>query len=84
MEATPPLWFDDLPVLGKLSAETAAQKLAEVGDNESARALEAAQSDTQPDTYRTGGSRLWPFRDKAWQHPPHAFGFIAADSTGAD
>jgi hypothetical protein len=36
-------WFDDLPVIGKLPPEEAAAKLREVGEDELADAIEAAQ-----------------------------------------
>ena len=82
MDTTTDLWFDDIPVLGKLAAEDAAKKLAEVGDAESAAALEAGGSAGRATSFRSGGSRFWPFRDKAWQHTSHAFGFIHAGGSG--
>ena len=69
--------FDDLPVLGKLPPELAAQKLREIGDDATAEALErsAAQGDDQAVSF-AAGDWLWPFHDKPWQHTAHAFGFL--------
>lgn len=39
---TTPTWLDDLPVLGKLPPVRAAAKLREIGEDETAIALEAA------------------------------------------
>ena len=47
---TASIWFDDLPVLGKLPLVQAAAKLREVGENEAAAALEDAQ-DTERQTF---------------------------------
>jgi hypothetical protein len=67
------LWFD-VPVLGALSPDMAADKLTEIGELELASKLRAAPREAQ---YRKSGLWGWPFRTKAWQHTTHAFGFIA-------
>ncbi len=80
-------WFDDLPVLGKLPLERAAEKLREVGDIVSAQQLEnAADEATALETAYGKGARpsWWPFQDKPWQHTAHAFGYIAPASAGQE
>ena len=79
--ATPLSWYDDLPVLGKLPRLQAVAKLRDVGEDEDAAALESAGSgvDHPPDVDRfADGNTWWPFRDRAWQHTAHAFGFVAS------
>jgi hypothetical protein len=70
-------WFDDLPVIGELSPIDAARKLRELGDERTASILDAA---TEPGVARRGtfaeSRGLWPFRDRAWQHTAHVFGYI--------
>lgn len=66
-------WFDDLPVIVKLPPSQAAIKLRELGEKETADALETAV-----ETKTFGFGKLWPFQDKAWQHTAHAFGYIAS------
>lgn len=77
-----PLWFDDVPVVGKLSAEGAATKLRELGESEAASALENLERAGQPQTYGARG-RWWPFQDRAWQHTAHAFGYLAPAPPGS-
>lgn len=81
---TTPAWFDDLTVLGNLPPQEAAAKLREVGEDEAAAALEAAQEESF--TVKTFGDRKWwwPFQDKPWQHTAHAFGFLAPAPPGGD
>src|SRR5712692_11691831 len=75
-------WFDDLPVLGKLPPTQAAAKLREVGEDEAAAALGAAQEAER----QTFGERKWrwPFQDRAWQHTAHAFGYLAPAPPGGE
>ena len=73
-------WFDDLPVLGKLPPARAATKLREIGEDEVAIALEAAQHAEHLTYVRHKG--WWPFQDKAWQHTAHAFGYLAPSPPG--
>ena len=86
-------WFDDLPVIGYMSPAEAATKLREVGDNESAAALEAAQEamdilsavrqESSPvlEKYPSGTaarqSKWWPLLDKPWRYTAHTFGYLA-------
>jgi len=73
----PSTWFDDLPVLGNMPPEDAAVKLREMGEEETAAALETAQ-ETQAQTFKLGGRKSWwPFQDKPWQHTAHTFGYLA-------
>jgi len=78
------IWFEDLPVLGKLPLAKAAEKLQEVGDVVSAGKLQASASELAPipKSYKAKSSRLWPFQDKPWQHTAHAFGYIAPALAG--
>jgi hypothetical protein len=74
--------FDDLPVLGRMSAAEAAVKLRELGEDEEAAALETAQKQA------AGGGETFalpdwiPFRERAWRHTAHAFGFLPPAEPG--
>jgi hypothetical protein len=68
-------WLSELPVLGKLPPEEAAERLREVGEEEFADALEAARSET-PATY--GWPKLSLRRDRAWRHTAHAIGHLVS------
>src|SRR5919198_2870032 len=78
-------WFNDLPVVGKLPPERAAEKLREVGESRAAEALEGA-GDELGVPVRTFGRRAawWPFQDRAWQHTAHAFGYLAPAGPGGE
>lgn len=75
---------DDFPpVLGKLPPEAAAQKLREVGDEETAAALETVQP-PRPGTFAVSDwFRLWP-RDRTVQNTAHTFGYIAPAPPGTE
>ncbi|MBW4692300.1 MAG: hypothetical protein KME27_11090 [Lyngbya sp. HA4199-MV5] len=66
------LWFDDLPVLGKLPSAEAAAKLYEMGDNGAAEILESVEQE-ELETY---GVRSF-LGDKPWQHTAHTLGYLA-------
>lgn len=70
-------WFDDMPVIGKQSPADAARKLRELGDDRTANILDAttAPGVTQRGTFAETLS-VWPFRDRAWQHTAHVFGYL--------
>ncbi|MGK7872004.1 MAG: hypothetical protein AB4426_01405 [Xenococcaceae cyanobacterium] len=70
-------WFDDLPIIGRLSPTQAIAKLREVGEEADAAEIEEALEDgtLRPPDF-TGGSWQWPF-NRPWQHTAHAFGYIA-------
>ena len=75
-------WFDDLPVVGKLSPARAAAKLREAGEDEVAAALERRAGDDE------GAARgllddLLPLVDKPWQHTAHSFGFLPPAPPGS-
>lgn len=76
---TTPVWFDDLPVLGKLSAAEAAEKLREVGENEAALELQGARPESG---IFSASNWRWPFQDRPWQHTAHAFGHLAPAAPG--
>jgi hypothetical protein len=80
---TAPIWFDDLPVIGKLPPAQAAAKLREVGENKTADTLEAAK-DTRD--FQTFGalSRILSFQNRQWQHTAHAFGYITPSPAGSE
>jgi hypothetical protein len=66
------LWFDDLPVIGKLPPIEAANKLREVNEIDAAEALESVEKDS----LQTYGS--WTLLgDKPWQHTAHTLGYLA-------
>jgi hypothetical protein len=69
-------WFDDLPVIGKLPPEEAAAKLREVGEDELADAIEAAQRKVTTASTTFGILEdLLPFLPKPWLYPSHVFGY---------
>ena len=69
--------FADLPTIGELSLSEAAAKLREFDEESLAEQLEQPSA---PQTFAASG--WWPFRDRAWQHTAHAFGFLPIDATG--
>lgn len=75
-------WFEDIPVIGKLSPDQAAAKLKEVGEMEAAASLESSAIEKGPPNY--GTRSWWPFQDKPWQHTAHAFGYLAPFQAGDD
>ncbi|MDZ7343211.1 MAG: hypothetical protein ONA90_01725 [candidate division KSB1 bacterium] len=73
------IWFEDVPVIGKLPPERAAAKLREIGEDETAAALEEMKKELAtrgPDAFKSAKG-WWPFLDKPWQHTAHAFGHLA-------
>lgn len=70
-------WFDDYPVIGELSPTDAAHKLRELGDERTASILDGVTGPdgTRRETFGVGRS-MWPFRDRAWQHTAHVFGYL--------
>jgi hypothetical protein len=76
-------WFDGLSVLGKLPPAQAAAKLREVGEDEAANALEAAQSEEHPTFGIRDVFRFWP-PDRVCQHTAHAFGYLAPAPLGSE
>lgn len=78
----PSNWFEDIPVLGKLSPREAAAKLREVGDTEPAAELEESRPES---TMFGGGTRdVWPlFRPRPYQHTAHAYGYLAPAPPGS-
>jgi hypothetical protein len=75
--------FADLPVLGALPPDQAMTKLREVGEDMAAARIEERTRDRPPETFRGVLADWWPFRDRAWQHTAHAFGFLGVDGEGA-
>jgi hypothetical protein len=79
------VWFDDVPVLGKLPPGRAAEKLREVGEVGAAEAVEeAAVEGAAVRTFGKSAASWWPFGDKAWQHTAHAFGYLAPAAPGVE
>jgi hypothetical protein len=73
-----PEWFDDYPVIGSRSPQDAAAKLREVGDERTARVLDAIRETDSAQAQTFGDGRWpWPFSDRPWQHTAHAFGYLA-------
>jgi hypothetical protein len=73
-------WFDDVPPLGRLSAERAAAKLRELGEDAAADSLTRAAG-TRP---LAGALDFLPFRERLWAHTAHAFGYLAPAEPGPD
>jgi hypothetical protein len=71
-------WFEDVPVLGQMTPEAAAQALRELGDEETAAELDAAAA--QGGAAAFGWPKLWKSKPKAWQHTAHSFGYLAPAS----
>ena len=67
-------WLAGLPVIGSLPPEVAAAKLREVGEDETADALEEA-AESAPETF--GKGFLGIGGDRAFQHTAHAVGYLA-------
>jgi hypothetical protein len=67
-------WFD-IPVLGKLPPEQAAEKLRQLDETQDAAALEQAAGAVAKSAFAPAS--WWPFADRPWQHVGHAFGFVA-------
>ena len=74
--------FEEVPVIGNRSPEEAARILRDLGDDETASALESGADEgaTVPATF--GRKWWWPFQDKPWQHTAHAFGYLAPTPPG--
>jgi hypothetical protein len=75
-------WFDDLPVIGRLSPTEAAAKLRQMGEDETADSIEAAQHGTRTSADTFGLSELLGFGEKPWQYTAHAFGYLAPSLPG--
>jgi hypothetical protein len=65
--------FADLPVVGALPLADAVAKLREVGEDVPEEATAEAKRRA---TF--GMADWWPFKDRAWQHTAHSFGFLPA------
>jgi hypothetical protein len=78
------LWFDDLPVLGRMPPAEAAAKLRELGEDEEAARLESAQTDAARRGEAFALSDWLPFRERAWRYTAHAFGYLAPAPPGLD
>jgi hypothetical protein len=78
MEAV--VWFDGIPVIGKMRAAQAAAKLREVGEDEAAEVLQAVSGAAPPQVF--GMSDWFRGKDRGWQHVAHTFGFIAPFEPG--
>lgn len=65
-------WFEEIPVIGKLTAFKAAEKLQEIGE------VDAAEEIRRSGDVKSFASMWWPGSDKPkpWQLTSHTFGFI--------
>ncbi|MBY0460147.1 MAG: hypothetical protein K2V38_22755, partial [Gemmataceae bacterium] len=75
---SPEQWFEDVPVIGRMSPEQAARKLREMGElvTEAATQLHGLPGDGEEGPSSIGNRGSWG-RPKLWQHTGHAFGYIA-------
>jgi hypothetical protein len=71
-------WID-IPVLGNLPPEQAADKLRQVGELGASQAIEQTAGQVAKAAF---GVPWWPFSDRPWQHVGHAFGFVAGAPGG--
>ena len=70
-------FFDDIKVMGSLSALEQARKLHAMGDKETAAKLVRSARDDQgwqSESRFGSGFRFW--KPKLWQHTSHTFGFV--------
>jgi hypothetical protein len=82
-------WFDDVPVIGSMLPAQAAIKLREMGENKAAEAIEATRKEVIPHAQMMDATSpwrkfRWPFKDRAWQHTAHAFGYLAPAPPGSE
>jgi hypothetical protein len=82
MAAATSMWFDDLPVLGKLPVEQAAAKLREMGDEDAAIAIEAAMNQAPRQTTTLGILEFLSPYSRLYLHSAHAFGHLGKVSGG--
>jgi hypothetical protein len=75
-----PIWFDNLPTLGRLPPDRAAAKLRELGEDAAADAL-AGTAGPRP---LASALDFLPFRERLWAHTAHAFGYLAPAEPGTD
>jgi hypothetical protein len=71
-------WID-VPVLGALPPEQAADKLRQLGAVGDAEAVERAAGAAPKSAF----APWWPFGDRPWQHVGHSFGFVTGAAGGA-
>jgi hypothetical protein len=72
-------WID-VPVLGKLPPEQAAEKLRQLGAVKDAEAV--AQAAGAVARSAIAPASWWPFADRPWQHVGHAFGLVGRTPAG--
>jgi hypothetical protein len=73
-------WFDDVTVIGRMTAEQVAEKLRELGDEQAMNlSLDALRGSGRAEVM---SSRWWPFGSKAYMHTAHAFGYLAPEAPG--
>ncbi|HEU4882350.1 MAG TPA: hypothetical protein VFT45_08900 [Longimicrobium sp.] len=74
-----PMWFDDIPVIGKLSPPEAAAKLREMGDLEAAAQVESPEP--MADGTESFGMLGWgKAKHRLYRNTTHTFGFVAISS----
>ncbi|HEY4678166.1 MAG TPA: hypothetical protein VIJ01_13430 [Candidatus Angelobacter sp.] len=79
------LWFDGVPVLGKLPPIQAAAKLREIGDKETAEVIESSEIDVVRSSVIGGWlESLWPSNEKPWRHTSHTFGYLGPSAPGGN
>ena len=74
-------WLDDLPVIGRLPPDQAAEKLRELGDYDGARELEIEAAESPPSFVGLPGIRAR--RQRAYMHTSHITGFLPASGAGS-
>jgi hypothetical protein len=64
-------WFEDIPVIGKMTASEAARKLQELSETDSGGKVRRGKSEKR---------WLWSDRTVPWQYTSHTFGFIPSSN----
>src|SRR5579872_3490811 len=68
-------WFDDVPVIGRMTRQRAAQVLRSIDEADLADLIDAQSEATAPSHF-ANRTDWWPFHDRLWQHTAHSFGYI--------
>lgn len=80
MAPVTPVWFDDLPVLGKLPLEQGVAKLREMDDEDAAIAIESAMNQVPQEATTLGILEYLSPRSYLYLHSAHAFGYLGKAS----
>jgi hypothetical protein len=68
-------WFDDLPVIGRMTRQRAVEVLRSIDEADLADLVDS-QSEPAAPSHFANRTEWWPFHDRLWQHTAHSFGYI--------